>query len=638
PFVQNHATAQLKNVSQQADFQIRGMIQKTETIVRIGRDLGINGTFTLDDPDRFHQITASLIQQDPHLSSIILADEYGREILVSRTSDRQWMTRQTDPAKWGATAQLKFYDNYRQLLKEEAVNVELDPRTSAWFQKGMSLASDQNIHWMEPTVLSFTQEPSFSAIVRWTDPQGIKNVLSTGLKFMDLSRLTQSLGAGQNGFVAVLSAEGAWLGLPRSSRFDSEIAVKAAVLKPFTEAGLLPLNEAYRLWRDQGSVDGKLISFRTEGQPWLAIFHRTDLGPYPAWVASLAPEADFYPALPELLSMLLALILTAMLLTWLFAALFAKRFSKPLAHLAAEGARLADQRDQDREIQFVEDSKKSFEKEPVPIPIFDDSSLHLSHAKVLLVEADPLNRDLTAAMLKEGGLAVDIAGNGQIAIEKIIQNHYDAVLIDLQMPVMDGLTATHLIRKNPAYRKLPIIALTANVMRADLDRCRQAGMNDHISKPIDAARMWQVLKKWIPLQSHPQSQERTSVKETAYVIPNLSRLPGLDFKGSVRRLGGRESSYLKVLQVFLRDHIHAVEDIQRSLQNENRSLTLQQLQILKGVAGQIGAHFVEADVILLEKALQSQGSASAIESHAKNLALHFGMLIKQLDENLPPSD
>jgi len=273
---------------------------------------------------------------------------------------------------------------------------------------------------------------------------------------------------------------------------------------------------------------------------------------------------------------------------------------------------------------------------PVPhLPIADETSLLLSHAKVLLAEDNPLNQEVAVAILNEGGLSVDIAENGQVAIEKIAHNHYDAVLMDMQMPVMDGLTATKLIREIPAYRKLPIIAMTANVMKADLDRCRQAGMNDHIGKPIDVSRLWQVLKKWIPIQSHPQSQEKTTVKETATLIPNLSRLPGLDFKGSVRRLGGRESSYLKILQIFVRNHLHAVEEIQQSLQQGNTNLALQQIHTLKGVAAQIGAQFVESEVTTLEGALQSRSSASMIESLSTSLALHFEMLIEQLHENLP---
>jgi two-component system, sensor histidine kinase and response regulator len=119
-------------------------------------------------------------------------------------------------------------------------------------------------------------------------------------------------------------------------------------------------------------------------------------------------------------------------------------------------------------------------------------------ARVLLVEDNDINQLIACELLREAGVEVDVADNGQIALERIAQAEYDIVLMDMQMPVLDGVAATLAIRRNPAHDGLPIIAMTANVLPADRARCTEAGMNDFIAKPIDPPALWDALLKWIP--------------------------------------------------------------------------------------------------------------------------------------------
>ena len=118
--------------------------------------------------------------------------------------------------------------------------------------------------------------------------------------------------------------------------------------------------------------------------------------------------------------------------------------------------------------------------------------------RVLLVEDNDINQLIACELLREAGVAVDVADNGQIALERIAQAEYDIVLMDMQMPVLDGVAATLAIRRNAAHDGLPIIAMTANVLPADRARCTEAGMNDFIAKPIDPTALWDALLKWIP--------------------------------------------------------------------------------------------------------------------------------------------
>jgi PAS domain S-box-containing protein len=118
-------------------------------------------------------------------------------------------------------------------------------------------------------------------------------------------------------------------------------------------------------------------------------------------------------------------------------------------------------------------------------------------ARILLVEDNDLNQEVAMALLRDAGFVVDLAENGQIALEKIRAVDYDLVLMDMQMPVMDGVMATREIRKEKRFQNLPVVAMTANAMQGDRDRCIAAGMNDHVAKPIEPEDLWKSLLKWI---------------------------------------------------------------------------------------------------------------------------------------------
>jgi two-component system sensor histidine kinase/response regulator len=126
----------------------------------------------------------------------------------------------------------------------------------------------------------------------------------------------------------------------------------------------------------------------------------------------------------------------------------------------------------------------------------DESQACLNGGRLLLVEDNLVNQMVATAMLQLEGFVVDVAGNGAEAFEQVKQNDYDAVLMDVQMPVMDGLQATRAIRQLPKGLRLPIIALTANAMLEDRQMCLDAGMNDYISKPIEPDALKRVLERW----------------------------------------------------------------------------------------------------------------------------------------------
>jgi diguanylate cyclase (GGDEF)-like protein/PAS domain S-box-containing protein len=173
--------------------------------------------------------------------------------------------------------------------------------------------------------------------------------------------------------------------------------------------------------------------------------------------------------------------------------------------------------------------------EVVPIPsITVDRYPTLRNAYVLLVEDNLINQEFMPEIMANEGIRVDLASNGKEAIEMLGQNEYSAVLMDCQMPVMDGFQATRLIRTDPRFARLPIIAMTGNVMSEDRERCLASGMNDHIGKPIEWELFFQTLERWI--------QPQTTVNLVAeFDAIDVSPLPGL-----ITKINGPKSISTKV--------------------------------------------------------------------------------------------
>src|SRR5471032_3143641 len=154
-------------------------------------------------------------------------------------------------------------------------------------------------------------------------------------------------------------------------------------------------------------------------------------------------------------------------------------------------------------------------------------------AYLLLVEDNEVNQEVAQQILHDAGIRVDIASNGAMALAKIAVTVYDGVLMDCQMPVMDGYDATRKLREDPRHAQLPVIAMTANAMVGDKEKCLAAGMNDFIAKPIDVAQLFATLARWVKA-AHPQ--EPLAIAEPA--PETLPVIPGLQMEAALQRVGG----------------------------------------------------------------------------------------------------
>jgi two-component system sensor histidine kinase/response regulator len=214
----------------------------------------------------------------------------------------------------------------------------------------------------------------------------------------------------------------------------------------------------------------------------------------------------------------------------------------------------------------------------------------LRGAHLLLVEDNELNQELASDLLRNAGMSLRVAGNGREALDWLERERFDGVLMDLQMPVMDGYAATRAIRLDPRWRALPVIAMTANVMAGDRERALAAGLNDQIGKPLDVARMFQTLAHWIRPQRTPAPTANTPPEAAdAAALELPATLPGIDVERGLRGCDGSRPTYLKLLRLFAQGQGDFAARFERARREGEAGTATRLAHTLKSVAASVGA-------------------------------------------------
>ena len=256
-------------------------------------------------------------------------------------------------------------------------------------------------------------------------------------------------------------------------------------------------------------------------------------------------------------------------------------------------------------------------------------------ARLLLVEDNEINQQIVIELLD--GLMVDIVSNGFEAITQVQCQNYDAVLMDISMPEMDGLETTRRIRalangdslQANRFSTLPIIAMTAHAMIGDREISLAAGMNDHITKPIDSDQLFQTLLHWIP------TQDKSSSLLSQVTIPNsdegksLPTSAAIDTSAGVARVGGKISAYLAILQHFYHHRQQTEKKIRQALAQGDLEQARRMAHSLKGVAANIGANELSQVAAKLEQALK-QGNIDDLESLLQDFGFHFDRVMEEI--------
>jgi len=257
-------------------------------------------------------------------------------------------------------------------------------------------------------------------------------------------------------------------------------------------------------------------------------------------------------------------------------------------------------------------------------------------ARILLAEDHEANRSLACTLLREAGFTVDSAADGAEAVRLAQASRYDVVLMDVRMPVLDGLAATEAIRRIPGRERTPILALTAGALPGDRERCRNAGMDGFLAKPFDPAVLGAEIRRWLAPGMEPAAAPpgRPLPERLPALEPPPWDIPGVDVRKGLKLVLGRRDLYLGLLQAFARGQRDTPARIRAALAAGDLAAAERQAHTLKGLLASLGAGALQAWAANLEQALRQGRPMAAVEALADGLEVRCADLVRQLDRAL----
>jgi signal transduction histidine kinase/CheY-like chemotaxis protein/CHASE3 domain sensor protein len=267
-----------------------------------------------------------------------------------------------------------------------------------------------------------------------------------------------------------------------------------------------------------------------------------------------------------------------------------------------------------------------------------ESFTRLAGARILLVEDNEINQQIAVELLEGVGAAVQVAANGRVAVEVLSNGPqpppFDMVLMDLQIPEMDGYQATRKLRSEPRFSELPIVAMTAHATLEERQRCLAAGMNDHLSKPIDPRVLFETVGRFYqPKRSADFSPQPTvSVPSPSAALPPITHLDTAD---GLTRVAGNHALYQKLLRQFSDQASTVTGQLTNALDQGYTALAERLAHTLKGVAGNIGAKPVQAAAGAVEKLIREGAAAPAVKAAITEVAGVLSPLLGDLQRHLP---
>ena len=240
----------------------------------------------------------------------------------------------------------------------------------------------------------------------------------------------------------------------------------------------------------------------------------------------------------------------------------------------------------------------------------------LQGLRILVVEDNLINQQVAQELLSAEGAIVQLASNGQLGVAAVASASpaFDAVLMDLQMPVMDGYEATHVLRNTLGLTQLPVIAMTANAMASDREACLAAGMNDHVGKPFDLNHLVEVLRNHTGRGRCGELGTLEAARGSTAPASPVAPLPtDVDTDGAIARLGGNTALYADILRAFLQETASLPDQLDALIAAANSTAAVRLLHTLKGVSATVGASYLSAVAKSLEAAIQANPNAEQLQ-------------------------
>lgn len=265
----------------------------------------------------------------------------------------------------------------------------------------------------------------------------------------------------------------------------------------------------------------------------------------------------------------------------------------------------------------------------------------IAGATILLTEDNEINQQVATELLEDEGFVVEIANNGQEAVDMIKASgepsKYNLVFMDIQMPVMDGYTATKEIRKLSQYKDVPIVAMTADAMSGVKEKCLELGMNDMVTKPIDPDEVFGAMVQWIKpdgiriSKTKVAKQKKLDKSIDELEVPDI---PGLNIEGALKRVNNKKKLYLSILEKFYTNNLNFIAELKTTLDKEDQETAERMIHTFKGVSGNIGADSIHENTKLVEALIHKKDSKkiedglNKLETELKDL---FGNILSKLD-------
>ncbi len=340
PTIDRLAEARMQLVSEQLESRVSRLFKTVDITLHNSHDWGEAAGLDHNQLLRFNEYFFPVLANNSEIASVIFAHESGREILLLRNKDGQWLNRLSDPERWGEQTFWVIWSPDRQIERIEMRKLDYDARTRPWFKGAMALNDSKATYWTVPYIFYTTRDAGLTAAMQWRGADGSRYIIGHDVRLAELAEYTTRLNLGDRGKAALFTDDGKLLAPPGDPRFFDAAGINQVLLKDATEAALPDLAAGHADWLMKGQPQNHVGSFARPDGRWFSLFHPMNISTRQIWIGVLAPEDEFNPASRQDLLLIALIALSSLGLGLIVAIRQARRFGQPLQSLTQESERI----------------------------------------------------------------------------------------------------------------------------------------------------------------------------------------------------------------------------------------------------------------------------------------------------------